>query len=228
MDPASPAEDQTFSRFWRQTIRWLVGDGPGTRRRLAADRSGQSARPRQHRTTVADSLFIARNDAKVTAHISSDSGVSRDLPLDWAIDRDGEYRASFTPDSPGTLFDQGDGHVAVRRVGRRYELSPRRGSEHRVLRRRDARAAPAAHRDRDGWPILPPGDAKTLPEDVALSKHGVTVVNQMDLWDMPAIFLLLVALVSSEWAYRQGAGARMTALFRSNGVRPYLKFLNGV
>ena len=28
MDPASPAEDQTFSRFWRQTIRWLVGDVP--------------------------------------------------------------------------------------------------------------------------------------------------------------------------------------------------------
>jgi len=34
----------------------------------------------------------------------------------------------------------------------------------------------------------------------------VTVVNQMDLWDMPIIFLLLVALVSAEWSYRKMRG----------------------
>jgi hypothetical protein len=51
-----------------------------------------------------------------------------------------------------------------------------------------------------------PATASTLPEDVALSKHGVTVVNQMDLWDMPAIFILLVALVTAEWTYRKARG----------------------
>ena len=39
-----------------------------------------------------------------------------------------------------------------------------------------------------------------------MSKRGVTVVNQMDLWDMPATFLLLVLLVSAEWAYRKTRG----------------------
>jgi len=39
-----------------------------------------------------------------------------------------------------------------------------------------------------------------------LSKHGVTVVNQMDLWDMPVILLLLVALVTAEWSYRKLRG----------------------
>ncbi len=40
-----------------------------------------------------------------------------------------------------------------------------------------------------------------------MSKRGVTVVNQMDLWDMPANFLLLVALLASaEWAYRKSRG----------------------
>jgi len=57
-----------------------------------------------------------------------------------------------------------------------------------------------------GGKFYTPANASTLPEDVALSKHGVTVVNQMDLWDMPAVFLLLVALVSSEWAYRKARG----------------------
>jgi hypothetical protein len=34
----------------------------------------------------------------------------------------------------------------------------------------------------------------------------VNVVNQMDLWDMPAVFLLLVALVTAEWSYRKMRG----------------------
>ena len=39
-----------------------------------------------------------------------------------------------------------------------------------------------------------------------MTKRGVTVVNQMDLWDMPVNFLLLVALVSAEWSYRRARG----------------------
>src|SRR6185436_13435608 len=57
-----------------------------------------------------------------------------------------------------------------------------------------------------GGRFYTPATASTLADDVAMSKHGVTVVNQMDLWDMPAVFLLLVVLVSSEWAYRKARG----------------------
>jgi hypothetical protein len=57
-----------------------------------------------------------------------------------------------------------------------------------------------------GGRFYTPATAKTLAEDVALSKHGVNVVNQMDLWDMPAVFLLLVALVTAEWSYRKARG----------------------
>jgi hypothetical protein len=41
---------------------------------------------------------------------------------------------------------------------------------------------------------------------VALSKRGVTVVNQLDLWDMPVVLLMLMALVSAEWSYRKLRG----------------------
>jgi hypothetical protein len=57
-----------------------------------------------------------------------------------------------------------------------------------------------------GGRFYTPETASTLAEDVAMSKRGVTVVNQMDLWDMPATFLLLVVLVSAEWAYRKSRG----------------------
>jgi hypothetical protein len=34
----------------------------------------------------------------------------------------------------------------------------------------------------------------------------VTVVEERDLWDMPAILLLLIALTGGEWAYRRARG----------------------
>ncbi|MEP6496234.1 MAG: hypothetical protein ABJF01_26430, partial [bacterium] len=57
-----------------------------------------------------------------------------------------------------------------------------------------------------GGKFYTPATAGTLAEDVALSKHGVTIVNQMDLWDMPVILMLLVALLGGEWAYRKARG----------------------
>ena len=153
-----------------------------------------------------DSIYIARNDAKVTVHISSDSGVSRDLPLDWAIDRDGEYRGTFTPDQAGVYSIHvtatlpngaiaGDtGYVRVADLNTEYFDAEMRAP---LLKRIASET---------GGRFYTPETASTLAEDVAMSKRGVTVVNQMDLWDMPATFLLLVVLVSAEWAYRKSRG----------------------
>ena len=39
-----------------------------------------------------------------------------------------------------------------------------------------------------------------------LNKRGITVVNQLDLWDMPVVLVLLIALLGGEWAYRRHRG----------------------
>lgn len=206
MDPTTPVDDQTYSRFWRQMLRWLTGDVPN---RVVVSLPTDQTNPRTPiavRATVMDSIFIARNDAKVVAHITSDSGVSRDLPLDWAIDRDGEYRGTFTPDQAGVYTIRvsaslpngavaGDtGYVRVADLNTEYFDAEMR--------------APFLERiaNETGGKFYTPENAASLAEDVALSKRGVTVVNQMDLWDMPATFILLVALVSAEWAYRKTRG----------------------
>ena len=131
---------------------------------------------------------------------------TRDLPLDWAIDRDGEYRGTFTPDQPG---------IYTVRVDATFPTGGTAGDT-TYLRVADLNTeyfdaemrAPLLKRmaSETGGRYYTPATVSTLPEDVALSKHGVTVVNQMDLWDMPAIFLLLVALVTAEWTYRKARG----------------------
>jgi hypothetical protein len=201
-----PVGDQTFTTFWRQLLRWLTTDVPG---HVAVTLGVDQANPRNPipiRATINDSTYVARNDAKVVAHITSDSGVSRDLPLDWAIDRDGEYRGVFAPDQPGVYTIRVDASVvagapatdtAYVRVAdlntEFYDAEMRAPLLQRIARE-------------TGGKFYTPETAGSLAEDVALSKHGVTVVNQMDLWDMPAVFLLLVALVSAEWGYRKARG----------------------
>jgi hypothetical protein len=206
MDPKSPVDDQTFSRFWRQMLRWLTGDVPG---RVVVSLPTDQVNPKNPvaiRATVADSMFLPRNDAKVIAHLSSDSGDKRDLVLDWAIDRDGEYRGTFTPDLPGiysvrveATAPSGDvagdtSYVRVADLNTEYFDAEMRAP----LLKRIA--------NETGGRFYTPATANTLAEDVALSKHGVTVVNQMDLWDMPAVLILLVALVTAEWSYRKVRG----------------------
>ena len=60
--------------------------------------------------------------------------------------------------------------------------------------------------DETGGKFYTPATMKTLPEDISMTKRGVTVMNQMDLWDMPAILVLLILLLGSEWAFRRHRG----------------------
>jgi hypothetical protein len=41
MNPKAPEDDQTFSRFWRQMLRWITSDVPRASRRVVAHGSGQ-------------------------------------------------------------------------------------------------------------------------------------------------------------------------------------------
>jgi hypothetical protein len=206
MDPASPVEDPTFERFWRQMLRWLTSDVPN---RVVATLPTDQANPRNPisiRAAVVDSIFVARNDAKVVAHLKSDDGTTRDLPLDWAIDRDGEYRGTFTPDKPGVYTVRVD--AAIPSGGTAGDTAYVRVADLNTEYFDAEMREPLLKRmaTETGGRFYTPATSGTLVDDLALSKHGVTVVNQMDLWDMPAIFLLLVALVTAEWSYRKARG----------------------
>ena len=193
-------------------------------RRVAADRPGQPEESRSRSARRSPTACSSpRNDAKVVAHSRATAASTRDLPLDWAIDRDGEYRGTFTPDQAGDLHGP-----------RRRDASERRrpSATRPIVRVADLNTeyfdaemrAPLLKRiaTETGGRFYTPATATTLAEDVAMSKHGVTVVNQMDLWDMPAIFLLLVVLVTRRVGVPQSAGAGMTggpADRRTGGAR---------
>jgi hypothetical protein len=206
MDPTTPVEDQTFERFWRQMLRWLTMDVPNRVTIALPTDQINPKNPVAIRASVVDSIFLARNDAKVVAHLTSDNGFTRDLPLDWAIDRDGEYRGTFTPDQPGIYTIRVD--ASFPNGGDAGDTSVVRVADLNTEYFDAEMRAPLLKRmaDETGGRYYTPATASTLADDVALSKRGVTVVNQLDLWDMPVVLLLLMTLVSSEWSYRKLRG----------------------
>lgn len=206
MSDSVSVEDMTFETFWRQLLRWLVSTVPEqVTVNLPTDRvmPGEAVRIGAE---VDDDNYLKLNSSRVTAHVKAPSGAVQDVPLEWTVDRDGAYAGSFTPTELGVYAITVDattaGHTlssepaylnAAEGTGEYF------GSQlHPALLKRVA--------EETGGRYYTPADVASLPEDVSFAGKGATVVEEKDLWDMPLIFLLLLLLVSSEWAYRRWRG----------------------
>ena len=198
-------EDTSHETFWRQMLRWLASDAPS---RVEARATPDQVNPRstvQLRAVVVDSAFLRLNDAQVSAQVVAPSGARKDVALDWAVDRDGEYRGSFAPEEEGVHRLR---VTAVTTSGTvtdtTFVLSAPLDVEYTMAEMRRPFLQRIA--DETGGRFYTAETVGTLPEDIAMTRRGVTVINQMDLWDMPVVFLLLVGLVSAEWGYRKARG----------------------
>lgn len=200
-----PVEDATYRTLWRQLLRWITSDTPD---QLRVSTSADRVRPGGAvtvRAELADSSFVRRNDARLVARVVAPSGAIRELPLEWVVDRDGEYQATFASDEMGThavIVSSGAGPTYVADsafVGVADLASEFYGAEmQRPLLQRIA--------DETGGRFYTPATMASLPADIALSRRGVTVMNQMDLWDMPIVLVTLIALLGAEWVYRRRKG----------------------
>ncbi|MBT8487482.1 MAG: hypothetical protein KJO65_01520, partial [Gemmatimonadetes bacterium] len=60
--------------------------------------------------------------------------------------------------------------------------------------------------DETGGRFYTPETVRDLPEDITISGAGVTLVEEHDLWDIPALFILLLVLMGAEWGFRRVRG----------------------
>lgn len=198
-------EDLSHETFWRQLLRWLVSDVPDRLDVLAVD-EGAIDEGIPLRATVSDSAFIRTNGAAVRGEIVAPNGERTELPFEWATDRDGEYKATLVPGENGVH------EVRMTSVSGRDTLV----GEPAYVRVAEptaeyfgAQMRPAVLRqfaEETGGKYYPAADAQRVAEDIVYTSSGATVIERMDLWDMPALFLLLIALVSAEWLFRRRRG----------------------
>ncbi len=201
-----PLEDMTHENLWRQLLRWLVSGVPGP---VTASVSAPRTTPGSAVSllaTVTDGSYLKVNDAEVVAHVKEPSGASRELPLEWSVGKDGEYSARFTPRETGS-----------------YEVRIQAGRAGKVLGS-DTTQVQSADLDTEyfgaemrrplleriaqetGGRFYTEETVRSLPEDIRYGGGGATVQETRPLWDMPVLYLAIVALVSAEWGYRKHRG----------------------
>ena len=206
MDAAVPVEDMTHATFWRRLIRWLVDGVPAPVNITTSIDRVEPGEPMKLSAEVVDPAFVEVNDAQVLATITSPSGKTSEVPLEWTVSKDGEYKGQFVPDEAGTY------EVRTSAVRDGKELGTT--TMHARASAGDAEYFDAAMRsslltrvaEDTGGQFFTPSNAASLPEAINYSGRGVTVVEERDLWDMPIILLALLTLIAAEWGYRRQRG----------------------
>jgi uncharacterized membrane protein len=201
-----PLDDQSHETFWQQLLRWLVDDVPDRVVTNLETERAESAEPVRVITAVGDSTHIEVNDADVVARITDPLGGVREVRAEWTVERDGEYAFEVVPEHEGeyeievvasrqgaplgsdvTYLSVGPSEEEYFGAGRRTSLLQRIAEE-------------------TGGQFYTPETVRSLADDISVTGAGVTLVEERDLWDMPALFLAMLLLMGAEWGYRRMRG----------------------
>lgn len=198
--------DRTHSIFWSQLLRWLVTETPGpvqvsTPHQVLADDTQVPLR-----VSVRDKNYDIVSGATVQTTISRPDGGSDTIDLKPDPLEPGMYTGEYTADKPGTY---------VAETSARQDKTDL-GSDALTFRREDGVAenfGAAQNRDlleklsRDtGGNYYTPSNARKLSDEVAVSEAGITAHDNLDIWDMPIVFLLVILIRGGEWLLRRRWG----------------------
>jgi uncharacterized membrane protein len=201
-----PVDDLTHETFWRQLLRWLVADVPQhVTVTTGADRVERGS-SLDITAEIADSGYLRVNGADVRVRIVAPDGAESTVPMEWSVERDGEYRTSFVPEQDGLYELRVDATRDGSPLGAAVSYVEAGDLDSEL---RDAEMQESALRriaDETGGRFYTPETVHTLPEDVSFTESGTTLREERDLWDMPILLLGLLALVGTEWVYRRRRG----------------------
>ena len=196
-------EDQTHELLWRQLLRWLVESVP---QRLRLDLSTQTIHAGGVvglRSEVLQTDFNAQLDAEPRAVLTAPDGSEQVLALqpdpsrpgtytgELRVADPGDYRVRLEIDAAGQVTRSAETRLRVTRAGDEYFDS----TMNEKLLRRIA--------DQSSGRFFRPQDIDQLLEALGNNPRGSNTLLRLELWDMPALFLLLITLLCGEWMYRR-------------------------
>ena len=90
-----------MDRSWRQLVRWMVDEAPAPFEIMASPSRVAPGEPVSLRARVSTPFFTDVNDATVAVTVTSPTGTTQNVPLEWTLREDGTYAARFTPTDTG-------------------------------------------------------------------------------------------------------------------------------
>lgn len=206
MHQSMAVDDMTHHNFWQRLLRWLVDGVPDQVMVTARPERVQAGEPISLTADVFDAEYAGVNDARVVAEIAMPSGRRESVPMDWTVERDGEYVARFTPVEDGV-------HAVTVRATKAGETLGE-GLTSVQVAPSDAEYFDAAMRapllgriaEETGGRFFRADEADDLAEAISYSGRGITVVEEKELWDMPIMLVALIGLMGGEWTFRRRRG----------------------
>jgi len=201
-----PLGDTTHSVFWHQLLHWLVAD---TRGQLAAQVSASTLDDDGHVQLLADVRdrnYLPATDAVVNAHLIGPDRLQADVSLRVVPGLPGRYQTDWTAPVPGVYVADITANQGAIGAGRDTVAFQREDGVAEDFHTGQNVALLKSLAAETGGRYWSPDDLNGLARAIPFSSAGVSVQKFQDLWNMPAVFLALLALRLAEWLLRRRWG----------------------
>lgn len=205
-----PSVDESHETLWRQLLRWLAVSAP-ERVTIDFDREFYNVGDEVNITaTVLDMEYEPDNDATLWMQANNPLDIVTDTPMEWDIEEDGVYRASFVVEEEGVydlLVDvasaAGEGASGASEKRAAFVVTPSLREYNNAamdsgLLARIAEASGGTYFNVDG--------IDALADTVEFTPNAFSEEVQIDLWDQPWLLALLISLLCLDWVARRLKG----------------------
>ncbi len=205
-----PSADQSHETLWRQLLRWLAVSAP-ERITIEFDREFYNVGdPVNVKATVLNNEYEADNDATLWMQTSNPLEEFLDVPMEWDIEEDGVYRASFVAEEEGVyslLVDvasaagEASDSSAEKRAAFVVTPSLREYTNAELDSGLLSRISEAS-----GGSYFNLAAAAALADTIEFTPNAYSREVEIDLWDRPWLLGLLILLLCADWISRRMKG----------------------
>lgn len=197
-----PAEDQRHETFWRQLLHAVADQAPQPATLSSERTSYEDERSVQLTAEVRDANFEPAADAKVELLVTPEGGEAAVIPMQPVVDSKGRFTATLDAASTGLYRVELTSRVGKDQVltsstafRRDDDIVEHFGSyQHRPVLERLANETQGRY-----WQV---DQLASLAQAIPYTKSGIVERQMLDLWNLPIVFLTLLALKLGEWLLR--------------------------
>jgi uncharacterized membrane protein len=201
-----PVEDKTHEMFWQQMMRWLVTGTPGPVVLTPASQTIADDSHAKLRAEVRDKTYAPAPDAQVEAHVIGPDGSSTVAPMRPDPAEPGVYTADASAPATGSYIAEAVARRGNDELGRGVAVFRREDGVAEDFHTEQNRELLERLASQTGGRYYRPAEASRIGEEITYSQAGISVRQTLELWNMPVLFLLALALRSSEWLLRRKWG----------------------
>ncbi len=201
-----PHEDTSHERFWRQILRWLTANTPTPVEILLERNHFSTGDDVKVRARVYDQGYEPVSDATVWLKLTDPASAVLDLQMQADIAQAGDYVAAFTALKPGVYQMEASSSGEVHQKGYASLSFLVADSLHEVRSAAMNSELLAKIAQAGGGKYYNPRTADLLVKDLETNRKVQTMNIQLDVWDIPIVFFLLLACFGLEWLLRRRKG----------------------